>query len=124
MKAERIAELKALCEKATAGPWCGQWVFHALRAVRKHFHDLEDILVKSKVHPTESEADCDFIVASRQALPELLAEVERLTNALEQAILWTDLTTSKGEPGMWQGGIWFPLEDHPELTAYLKEKQP
>jgi hypothetical protein len=76
MNAERIAKLRELCEKATAGPWVG---------------DRYDGTVKYRMLSEAGETvmtccdDCgmyeensEFTMEARTALPELLDEVERM----------------------------------------------
>lgn len=77
MTHERIAELKALCDAATPGPWRqdyervignGEWIEDVATAVYTgppRFHE-------QRFH------DAALIAAARTALPEALAEIERL----------------------------------------------
>jgi len=65
---EKLAELKALCEKATSGPWTISEVqgnsmneFQVDQAIDDHW-----------------EKNAAFIAAARTAMPELIVEVERL----------------------------------------------
>jgi hypothetical protein len=82
MKKERLEELKKICEAATAGPWEAQliddaaheiWIegsgFHC-RRYPPYIHKPE------RLHELLSNAE--FIAAARDAVPRLVAEVERL----------------------------------------------
>lgn len=69
MTPKRIAELRALCEKATPGPW------------------YESMTYTPSVFPKDSttavafdllKTDMNFIAAARTAVPELLDEIERV----------------------------------------------
>lgn len=78
MTPERLSELKALVEKSVSGPW----------EVRPEYPD-EPVYTKLVVNKGDDGYDClvaenvrepdaEFIAAARTALPELIAEVERL----------------------------------------------
>lgn len=92
---ERIAELRALCDGATEGPWEG----FACREIREDAPHLglcnvrtpdiaggQQLLIWPWDHGTRpglcshplSPTDAQFIAAARSALPELLDEVEKL----------------------------------------------
>lgn len=96
----RINALKALCRKATPPPWederdsigseDGYEIGRSYRVVARengticYLHSYLD-------YPGNDKADAAFIAAVRQAVPELLAEVERLkaeNQRLEQAANW------------------------------------
>lgn len=62
MTPERISELQELCAKATEGPW--------------------EIALITRF---TCSADASFIAAARTALPELLAELTRLTRERDEA---------------------------------------
>lgn len=123
MTEERIAEIKGLCENATAGPW--RWRFNdrikndgpdliaphsgtlyvmgfarrGMRGAEPTFSDRTKdekgrwqggIMYKFSEWWKRSAAaspalapDADFIARSREIVPELVAEVERLKAALE-----------------------------------------
>ena len=65
MTPERIAELRALANAATPGPWEPRWL---------QYPDCTIAL---------GSEDAAFIAAARTALPEALLEIERLTNLIE-----------------------------------------
>ncbi len=78
---ERLAELEALAEVATPGPWecvvrdyyntdIGGYRGATIPGIAPDYEPMPD------VHPAfDSVADAEFIAASRAALPALLAEV-------------------------------------------------
>lgn len=106
MKAERLAELKAMCEAATPGPW----EMHGGMGPRMDLDAADQpAYVKRGKKPgpiMTGRADAEFIAASREALPELIAEVARLQayhhiqrDALLEAIAeqaQDDVTTGDG----------------------------
>jgi len=95
MTPERIAELQALCEKATPGPWIwadDQMWFYADYQKRGDLEQNSDgswkfvsIIETEDGHYGPKENDRDFIAAARTALPELLAELSRLTRERDEA---------------------------------------
>jgi hypothetical protein len=74
---ERIAELKKLAEAATPGKWLdwNEWV-----CLRGGFEGPEEIVCTAHLigEIDQDEKNAAFIAASRTAVPELIAEVERL----------------------------------------------
>lgn len=76
MNHERIAELRRLAEAATKGPWTAKEPAFAPGIKARVFGPT----YKGKFEGQETMAvpDADFIAAARNALPELLDEVERL----------------------------------------------
>lgn len=88
---ERIAELRALCDGATEGPW--EHVFNedeSWETVR--CADSLVAKVDSEYSFEQDAKDAQFIAAARTALPELLDEVERLKNSPD----WLDRELAKG----------------------------
>lgn len=93
MTAERIAELRALAEKATPGPWHwrstyddGEWP-HLLGAKFENgvqVRVLEASDVDGCVDLLVDGYDSAFIAAARTALPEALDEVERLGRIIDR----------------------------------------
>ena len=75
MNAERIAELRELSEKATAGPWKFQY---------SPLDKVNVIYAESYIGLIRDKDDAAFIAAARTALPESLDEVERLTAKIEK----------------------------------------
>ena len=79
---EKLKELELLCEKAEGGLWiCGSSdIAHArVNVVRRDF-EKGSFTVAGNCR----QSDAKFIAASRQALPELIAEVRRLREAMEK----------------------------------------
>jgi hypothetical protein len=89
---EYLAELKRLCNEATKGPWKTEGGAYPFE---QHYESDGEVLVIAlddcDVHPIadcscnhtcrslgEPEANALFIAAAREALPALIAEVERL----------------------------------------------
>lgn len=75
MTPEQLAALKALADAATPGPWeevaeSGEWWITG--------PDIYNDAVMTTNASEISQADADFICAAREAVPALLAEVERL----------------------------------------------
>lgn len=84
MTHERLHQLKELCEKATPGPWTHNPDFYDKPAVT---HQNQDGRECSLFRPNDFDGlghgkDADFIVSARTAIPELIAEVERLKEKL------------------------------------------
>jgi hypothetical protein len=85
MTPERLAELKALADAATPGPWEATNGSRAAiervegRVLVRHVHhDTMVILRPDGTRRAFAFEDLPFIAAARTAVPELLAEVERL----------------------------------------------
>lgn len=101
---EKIAELRALAEKATKGPWYadttsshdgfGRYLTSEVRSVDDNRVVVEfsnsngtiEQLDEARID-TEAIANAPFIAASREAVPQLLDEVERLDSALSLSSL-------------------------------------
>lgn len=86
MTPERLAQIKALPRPGTPGPWevVGSRVFGGL-GVESPSNESA-IFYGRGAHTPPSTSDATFIAAApetREALDELVAEVERLRNALE-----------------------------------------
>ena len=90
MTPERIAELRALCDAATPGPWYVNRIkgytdnqiettdpAHVARKPWGHVVATTG-LGAGDVSQQKFERDSDFIAAARIALPEALDEIERL----------------------------------------------
>jgi len=77
MTTKELDALQALCDGATAGPWGSD------TECARVYQDIGDGLILAI--EIESIADCDFIAASRTAMPELIAEVRRLQERCEAA---------------------------------------
>lgn len=110
MDAKRKAEIRALCEAATPGPWhdvavdlCGGWgqpngkqlkIAPSGSLIQSVEHnDQEAVIMASNYDnsPWCLPEDRAFIAASRTAVPELLARVEELEAALGVLVDAVDL---------------------------------
>lgn len=80
MTPERIAELRALADAATSGPWRVRWfpVDTVTGEGGDYVVEAGDINGHAEELICYGDWDGDFIAAARTAVPELLAEVERL----------------------------------------------
>lgn len=98
MTNERLAELRALCERATPGPWSFERIAHddgyfsyeynangAFVAFYERDHDS----------PTKAKFNSDFVSAARTALPELIEELEKARAMLKRL--------------EWEGGFYDPV---------------
>jgi regulator of replication initiation timing len=95
MDEKRIAELRGLCERATAGPWAltgsrSQLIESRPMAEMANPRDMRTIIcdVWSRIKENSK-----FIIAARTALPELLDDNDRLT--AENATLAQQLADTK-----------------------------
>lgn len=77
---EQLAEWRRLAEAATAGPWWERKAF-ILSGVVDRVLDIQAVAPSDEI----SDADVAFITSARSAVPALIAEVERLANANEEA---------------------------------------
>lgn len=75
---KELAELKELLAGVTPGPWVSY--------VEGRDHEAGDNFIMTAGEdiymPGASETDQDFIAAARQAMPRLIAEIERLQTLL------------------------------------------
>ena len=84
----RIKALKALCRKAAPAPWKdkrdsiesedGYEIGRSYRVVSREEGTICYLDPDLEFRPKNDKADAAFIAAARQAVPDLLAEVERL----------------------------------------------
>ncbi len=93
MKPERKQELRAACEAATKEPWFA-WMSPS------DVHEVNTGLAGNPVickvgKSTQAEANADFIALARSALPEAMAEIERLQAEL------TDMTAERDSETRW-----------------------
>lgn len=81
---ERIAEIRAAEEKATPGPWVRHdtYTHHGIAthspSTRAYLHSGREKRIAYVSKTPDCAFDLDFIALSRTAVPELLAEIERL----------------------------------------------
>jgi hypothetical protein len=99
MTPERIAELKRLCDAATEGPWMVSGQVGKIEGHRTHsiIHYIEDKKADETIAVVWYDknthlgfTDAAFIAAAREALPEAIAEVERLTVERDAAMMALD----------------------------------
>jgi hypothetical protein len=92
---ERIAEIKTRCEAATLGPWN-----YFPKPKYKEFHvslPIEGYGMRYALFPDgcpTGQHDAEFIAHSRQDIPDLLDEIERLTRERDAAV--TELKIASG----------------------------
>jgi hypothetical protein len=76
LSVQRLAELRALCEAATPGPW-ERLDLDGAPTPRVGYRIVSGGIERSHI-AAEYRNDAALIVAARTALPEALAEIERL----------------------------------------------
>lgn len=83
MDAERRAQIRDRCEKATPGPWDGErgWIdggdrFPATVMINPGYED------EYRIYEGPFDADAAFIAEARTDIPDLLAENDRLRGAI------------------------------------------
>ena len=89
----RLAEMEALASDATPGPWkCGRYKLAGDPAFEVVGPSSENrrLIVQTVVgdarcpeHTLQEQANAQFVAASREAVPALIAEVRRLRETLE-----------------------------------------
>lgn len=89
MTNEEIARLRALCEKATPGPWKQSWMWvdkHSMPMCVEQDDGSGDGPAVCRVdeYDERGPADAEFIAAARTALPAALDEIERMRGVLER----------------------------------------
>ncbi len=72
-----IQKMKKLCEAATDGPWETRFIYRVWDAARK------DSTVMFGTTPKQEWKDAEFIAEARSFVPEAIAEIERLRDALK-----------------------------------------
>jgi hypothetical protein len=90
-----IAESKAICDRATPGPWERQGPFEKSRSDHGWRGIAGSTMVmvgrdKMKPYP-QAENDAAFLIHARTALPTALAELERLQHELIDANLKSEV---------------------------------
>lgn len=75
MTPERLAEIRACCEKATPGPWYPQNDYYGYGILFNN---------GNRVGVDFDKQDREFIAMSREAVPELIREIEWLQAEVEQ----------------------------------------
>lgn len=116
---ERLAEIRARCDKATAGPW-------TVRA-RAPYHECDVIYHECDVRGPErglfggqfaKTVDAAFIAHAREDVPYLLAEIDRLRSELEAA---KATSTDRTKAGTWvrAGAVWLDMRHVAAVIAPL-----
>jgi hypothetical protein len=87
---ERLAEIRARVERATAGPWHvtglpGQWLAADGYETGMTYHVFESAQRGDGECSSMLKEDAEFVAHARVDVPDLLAEVARLTAALARA---------------------------------------
>lgn len=118
MKREELEAIKARCEVATEGPWAcvkysddsamfepgvSEFYVGFKRNESDTYWEMDSSWITRK-------GDAEFIAASRQDMPALVAEVERLLNLLERAYTIGD-----------KAADWVTRIKLPEFNALLDE---
>ncbi len=87
MTPERLQELERLCEQATPGPWRQDSMIRVVAGPDSDPTDIIDYEREFNGDALDAGAlsDLAFIAASREAIPELLAEVGRLQRIADAA---------------------------------------
>ncbi|WP_234796337.1 hypothetical protein [Mycobacteroides chelonae] len=99
---ELIERAKALLEGVTEGVWAVDPVRGGHYGVRGGKYQLQVVYAHSDWEGYgngSTKADAEFIAASRQLVPELIAEVERLAEQLADMANYADLLRH----GAWNG---------------------
>ena len=78
MTPDRIKELRALCDAATPGPW--------MKERPNGVGSADDMICFIDISSFNRDQDAAFIAAARPALPEALAEIEKLRLDLTDAV--------------------------------------
>jgi hypothetical protein len=113
MTPEELQAIKARAEAATPGPWKVEtgsytgwdWLIGSSGFDGKNYsvHLTTDSIHASQLYGDAS-TDAAFIAAAREAVPELVAEIERLRAALEEinnqhpAVYFKDLVEAEDMP--------------------------
>ena len=83
-----IAESRAICERATSGPWhVVEYASHHALQNTPEYAGI-DVLDELGDGPNEPERNYDFCAHARFALPTALAELEVLSKIREAAEAW------------------------------------
>lgn len=122
-----LAEWKAVAEKATAGDWKVETPAPSKKR-RKPSRFVECVLtegnfagLKAVIAQVGNPHDRDLIAASRTAVPSLISEVERLREALEEAIsdiYWMSAASDFGPDGQAHNG-WVKVREKTDRARAL-----
>lgn len=123
-----LDKLKALAEAATPGPWaiCTAPDTNNRQAVCDHNFEYIARTDTYSIHPDEScEANAAFIAAARNAVPELVDEVERLRDRLRAVEAQNDALGNANEAHVQRNAAIARVEqaerERDEAYAVLKE---
>ena len=109
MTPDRLAEIKARADAATAGPWKGTTDEGVYLVNGKPIFETGCGCCTSG---TLSEADAAFIASSRTDIPDLLAEVMRLSSSLTFFVGRDGKPGPNGEPGGKGGALIFQAPEN------------
>ena len=88
MNAERLEQIKERAEKAVAGPWTVENPMDSPAVIangHKQAYDwdfIAHIETGKAKHSVKADRNASFIAHARQDIPDLLAEIERLTTRI------------------------------------------
>jgi hypothetical protein len=135
MTLERIAELRALAEAATPGPWTYDAVAGGTQDISadaaldaQHYRSGALARVKARVQ-VQKDSSCEpnaaFIAAARTALPEALLEIERLRATIEWVRRACSFDASAYLDTEWSGGDGkgMPVVPVADILAALEGKK-
>lgn len=92
MDEKRLAEIRARCEAATAGPWVVETSYsdENVQAIRGG-RDMREVVVDTDdCSFPPMRADAAFIAHARQDIPDLLAEVAAIKEELATKARWAE----------------------------------
>ena len=107
MTPERIAELRALADAATRGPWTVADLRHQRGGQIRIFPHGDIHIANVLARHEDAVANAEFIAAARSALPALLDEVERLREIRDTARVWRRMRQDS------------PVQPKPESAALI-----
>ncbi|MFF1958021.1 hypothetical protein ACFVWX_13645 [Streptomyces sp. NPDC058220] len=115
MSPERLAEIAARCDAATAGPWCTDaWEIYRGAEYVPGISEWIGETCRGTSTLEQDRADATFVAAARTDVPEMAAEVERLRARVAE--LEAAQAPAVGlEPA--------PLPHHPEHDAIKRTAQ-
>jgi hypothetical protein len=122
-----LEKLKTLCANTTPGPWTatvvGGFDDDPVWGVHGADTSYEATICETWSHEHDPECIASFIAVSRTAVPDLIAEVERLRKALDEALNVCEALGRELRPD-WVGSVLdIPQIPIPTLAACLRERE-